>query len=282
MAGFGFATGAPRLLDQIADTYKDAIPAQVRTYVGSLLGDRSTITNANFSRSDLAALRRLVTTDQAQLPQRATHNGDDARDLRQLAAIKAKNLSSVQADPAGVAKYLRGEGDPQWFRMVGRYPGATEQSVASDLATNLASVQRLATQAQTRSQAAREGRGAVQYWADPNVASEYPGAKPGGFGPLSIGVETGDKHLNALANTIGQFVYQTNPDRSVTIDDNYNWGATPRSAPRSVLDVIGALMHGDLEAPGAALMPTRTAGRPVHIVLPPPAPARPFGFAPAP
>lgn len=213
----------PGLMDAIHEGVKQLIPTDIRTYGMSVLGDRSPITNANFTQAELDTLRNIITTDQAKLPERANQNDALAQAMQHRGGAQA---------------------------------------------------QREAANATARAAHERQGIGAIGYaGGDTTEQGRYP-AKSVRINPLGGGWDYEDRNLNALANTIGQFVYKTQPDGSVKIDDNYNWGATRGivsaygEKPPTTMDLIKLLMHGNIEGAGAALMPDAAHGRPVHIVLP--------------
>lgn len=293
------------LRTQVPAAVREVVPAQYRWLVSSLLGDRSPLTEKNYSPAELAALQAVVAKDQTQLPERAAYQRAMAPVWAKLAAERQNALSTVQGLGRNLTPEEAGRLGVDWTDTANtKFADAKAQ-----LTKELADAQRLHDQALNVSRRASAGIGAVRYAApdqmSAGIASGYPLPPKlrDGFlsdmpqqhlGPVTAGLDYGDRNVNALANTLGEFVYKAAPNGGVTIDDNYNWGhfrqtnAGDNGAPYtpSLAQAVGLLATtGNVEPLISRLMPDASAGRPVHIVLPPnppqvPAtPPRPqFGF----
>lgn len=167
--------------DHLLDDYRAAIPAHVRIFGSTLLGDRSDITANNFSPDEIQAIRNLV------------------------AEAERSGKRTVQY---GQYKKLRGARD-----------------------------------------------------------MDYAGVR---LGPVHGGIDYGDRDLNAVANTVGQFRFSRTPDGEIVINDSYDWDNT-HGGRRPTLDraLQSVFKRGSLEDLGAYLAPDPARGRPIRLEVPP-------------
>lgn len=258
-------TGQP-IADSIANAYREAIPAHYRLFLSSMLGDRSPITAQNFSPTELLALRSLISMDQHALPARTRQNETRAQLSNALAEQYARRAAQPAADRAKSGKWAESPAD--LARLSAEFSGE-------------------ATKAADRANRARQGIGAIKYYTDEDTrdaASAYPGEvqrplssieqQSGArvhIGPLTAGVDYGDRNTNAIANSLGEFVYKTTPDGGAQINDNYNWShAIEDSNPPTWGAAVRQLVkYGDFEGLAAKIIPNAQGGRPVQIDLPP-------------
>lgn len=273
-----------RLGQGAADGYREAVPAHYRLLLSSMLGDRSPITEGNLSPREIEKLRQIVAQDQARLPQRAADNKTLEPVWAQLATQKAANLAKAKAlgrDLTDEEAFKLGIG----VRMHEKVPLAR---AVAELSDDVNTYRAKATTADNVARRASHGVGAITYDAADLMALDTAGGYPisperrmhnamtGGqihLGPITMGVDYGDRDVNAVANTLGQFVYKPASDGGTQIDDTYAWkafnDANYGGKPPPLPDALMQLLHGNAEPLIARAMPDYGRGRPVHVHLPP-------------